>query len=322
MTQETFDADVIVIGAGAAGLAGATTLARARRSVLAIDAGEPRNAPAAGVHGFLSRDGVPPGELLAAGRAELASYGGRVLAGVASSARALDGGFEVGLGDGSSYTARRLLVTTGAVDELPDVPGLVEHWGGAVVHCPYCHGWEVRDRPIAVLATSPAAIAHAGLLWSQWTDDLTVLLHEQPEPEPETAAKLAAAGVRVVPGRIERVRSVDGKLAGVEVAGARIDCEAVVVPTFVRARSAVLESLGVEVLDLEMGSQAVATHVGADPVSGLTSVPGVYVAGNVANPMGQVITAAASGVMAGAVINMDLVEADVAGVRAGSVPVG
>ncbi len=197
------------------------------------------------------------------------------------------------------------------------MPGLAEHWGGSVVHCPYCHGCEVRDQPIVVLATSPMALTHAGLLWSQWTDNLTVLLHEQPAPDPETAAKLVAAGVRVMPGRVEQVVSESGTLVGVEVGGERLDCSVVVVPSFVRARSAVLESLGVEVLDLEMGDQAVATHVGADPASGATSVPGAYVAGNVASPMAQVISAAASGVMAGAVINMDLVEADVARVRAG-----
>jgi thioredoxin reductase len=142
--------DVVVVGGGAAGLSGALILGRARRSVLVVDAGEPRNAPASGVHGFLTRDGMVPAELLRVGRAEVRRYGGRVLeGGRVASATAVDGGFAVALEDGRRVGARRLLVATGLVDELPDVPGIRERWGRDVLHCPYCHGWEVRDRAIS-----------------------------------------------------------------------------------------------------------------------------------------------------------------------------
>jgi len=143
--------DVVVVGGGAAGLNGALMLARSRRSVLVVDGGLPRNAPADGVHGLLGHDGVPPAELLAKGREEVRRYGGEVVDAEVTGADAGDHGFTVALADGSTVAARRLLVTTGLVDELPDVAGLRERWGKDVVHCPYCHGWEVRDEPIGVL---------------------------------------------------------------------------------------------------------------------------------------------------------------------------
>ena len=307
--QDIYDA--IVIGGGAAGLAGATALARSRRSVLVIDAGQPRNAPAAGVHQFLGHDGIPPAELLARGRAELASYGGELRAGTAVEARSQDGHFNVRLEDGQELRSRRLLVTTGLVDELPDLPGLAEHWGSSVLHCPYCHGWEVRDRRLVVLATSPVYM-HQALLWSQMTDDLTLVLHEQAEPEPDQARMLERRGVRVVKGVAERVAQEDGRLTGLVVEGSVVPADAVVVGGFMRARSDVLASLGIEPADFRMGEHVVATHVPAEP-SGLTSVAGVYVAGNITNPAAQVVTSAAAGMMAGAMINADLVMTDAAG---------
>ena len=161
--------DVVVVGGGAAGLNGALMLARSRRSVVVIDAGQPRNAPADGVHGLLARDGMPPAELLERGRAEVRSYGGAVVAGTVTTIDRLPTGFTVGLADGRTVSARRLLVTTGVVDELPEIPGLRERWGRDVIHCPYCHGWEVRDRAIGVLASSPM-VAHQALLFRQLSD--------------------------------------------------------------------------------------------------------------------------------------------------------
>lgn len=303
--------DVVVIGGGAAGLSGATTLARARRSVFVVDAGQPRNAPAAGVHQFLGHDGIAPGELLARGRAELASYGGEVRVGVALGAQAHDDLFTVHLEDGSALRARRLLVTTGLVDELPDLPGLAEHWGSSVLHCPYCHGWEVRDQQLVALATTPMWV-HQALMWSQMTGDLTVVLHDQPEPDTEQARQLAHRGVRLLTGRAERVAEEDGVLTGLVVDGGVLPARALVVGGFMRARSDVLTSLGVETADFMMGEHVMATHVPADP-TGLTSAPGVWVAGNVTNPGAQVVTSAGAGMMAGAMINLDLILADAAG---------
>jgi thioredoxin reductase len=142
--------DVVVIGGGPAGLNGALMLARSRRAVLVVDAGEPRNSPAEGVHGLLGHDGIPPAELLERGRAEVSRYGGQVAAGQVTRAARNKDGFIVELADDRSIRARRLLVTTGLVDELPDLPGVKERWGPDVLHCPYCHGWEVRDKAIGV----------------------------------------------------------------------------------------------------------------------------------------------------------------------------
>src|SRR5439155_17719636 len=136
---------------GAAGLSAALVLSRARRAVAVVDAGEPRNAPASRMHGFLSRDGMSPRELVTVARAEVASYGGVLVDGAVAGIARADAGFEVALADGERMTARRVLVATGLRDELPDVLGLRERFGRDVLHCPYCHGYEVRDQPIGVL---------------------------------------------------------------------------------------------------------------------------------------------------------------------------
>ena len=151
--------DVAVIGGGAAGLSAALVLARARRRVLVVDAGSPRNAPATHMHGFLSRDGLPPGELLALGRTEVKSYGGDILTGAATElVRDRREGFRLLVADGQRISARRVLVTTGLRDELPDIPGLRERWARDVLHCPNCHGHEVRDRRLGVIGGSPGAV--------------------------------------------------------------------------------------------------------------------------------------------------------------------
>ncbi|KQU68675.1 NAD(P)/FAD-dependent oxidoreductase [Phycicoccus sp. Root101] len=306
--------DVIIVGGGPAGLAAATTLARACRDVLVLDTGEPRNAPAHGVHSFLSRDGMAPRELLAIARDELVGFGGRFRLEGAVGAKAVEGGFEVTLAGGDVLAARRLLVTTGLVDELPPIEGLREHWGTAAIHCPYCHGWEVRGKALVVLATNPMS-AHQALHFSQWSDDVTLVLDGQPAPDGVDAARLAAVGVRVVEGAARRLVSDDGRLTGVEVSGSQgavtvLPCEAVVLAPRFTARSAVLESLGVEAADFLMGETVVGRHVPSDPMGGQTSVPGVHVAGNVTDPMAQVIHAAGAGVRAAAMMNMGLIVED------------
>ncbi|MCL2554705.1 MAG: NAD(P)/FAD-dependent oxidoreductase, partial [Actinomycetia bacterium] len=178
--------DVVVVGGGPAGLSAGLMLGRARRSVLVVDGGRPRNAPAAHLHGFLSRDGAPPGDLLAAGRREVTGYGGAVLEGRALSAERDHDGFTVAIEGGRTARARRLLVTSGVTDELPDVPGIASRWGRDVVHCPYCHGWEIRDQPIGVLAADPFG-ARQALLFRQWSERLTLLLHTAPRPTAEQA---------------------------------------------------------------------------------------------------------------------------------------
>lgn len=298
--------DVIVIGGGAAGLSGALALVRSRRSVLVIDEGTPRNAPAEGVHNYLSRDGVPPSELYAVGRDEVTGYGGEILSGTVTAARAVDQGFTVDLADGSKFHSRRLLVTTGLKDELPAVEGLAERFGRDVLHCPYCHGWEVRDQAIGVLATGPMAV-HQALLFRQLSDDVTLFLHTSPELPDEQWEELAARGISVVEGEVEAVEVTDDRLTGVRLQGGRvIPRQALAVQSFVRARADFLESLGLKAVDQEAAGRVIGTAIEADP-TGRTSVPGVWVAGNVAAPMAQVIVAAAAGLGAGAMINADLI---------------
>jgi thioredoxin reductase len=300
--------DVIVIGGGAAGLSGALQLARSRRSVRVLDAGEPRNAPAAGVHGFFSREGVPPAELLEAGRAEVRSYGGEVLLKACASSASRDvSGFAVTLDDGRTLRARRLLVTTGLVDELPDVRGLRERWGREVVHCPYCHGWELRDRPIGVLATGPRAM-HQVQLFRQLTDDLVLFTHTTPGPNDEEAEQLLARDVRVITGRVESLEIADDRLTGVRLAdGSFVAREALVVMPWMAARSAVLASLGLRPAAHASGA---GESIVAIDASGRTEVPGVWVAGNVTDLTATVVVAAAGGATAGAAINADLAAED------------
>ncbi|MFD6424046.1 FAD-dependent oxidoreductase [Streptomyces sp. NPDC060198] len=302
--------DVVVIGGGAAGLSGALALSRARRSVLVVDAGAPRNAPAAHAHNYLGREGVPPLELLADGRAEAAAYGAEIVEGEAVAARRLpDDGFRVEYADGTAVEARRLLVTTGLVDELPPVPGLTEHWGTGVLHCPYCHGWEVRTRPVGILATGPLAV-HQALLWRQWTDDVTLFRHLEDDFGDDAYEQLAARGVTVVDGEVVGVEARDGRLTGVRLAsGTVFPREALVVQPRFTARSGVLEGLGLAPAPMEMGGRVLGTYIAADP-AGATEVPGVWVAGNVTNPMEQVVGAAAAGLKAAAALNADLVTED------------
>ncbi len=201
--------DVVVVGGGVAGLSGAMALGRSRRSVLVIDAGEPRNAPADHAHNYLGREGVPPLELLEIGRAEVAAYGVEVLADRVVGLSGEAGSFLVTTEGGRRVTARRILVAGGVTDELPDVPGLAERWGRDVLHCPYCHGWEVRDQRIAVLGTTPMA-GHQGLLFRQLSDDVTLVVFDGVELPVEELEKMAAIGVTIVHGTPQEVVTGDG----------------------------------------------------------------------------------------------------------------
>ncbi|MGI8647283.1 MAG: thioredoxin reductase [Acidimicrobiales bacterium] len=298
--------DVVVVGGGSAGLSGALMLARARRSVVVIDAGAPRNAPATGVHGFLSREGVSPVALLEIGRSEVRRYGGHVVEGKVSTAIRDRVGFTMTLADNRTVGARRLLVTTGLVDELPGVPGLWERWGRDVLHCPYCHGWEVRDQAIGVLASGPMAV-HQALLFRQWSADIILFRHTTPPPTDDQAEQLAARGIRVVQGEVESLEIIDDRLAGVRLHGGKtVACQALVVGPRFAARADVLACLGLKPAAHPLG---VGEYIAADE-TGLTAVPGVWVAGNVTDLIAQVLGAAATGAAAAAAINADLMAED------------
>ena len=295
--------DVVVIGGGAAGLSAALVLARARRKVLVVDAGAPRNAPATHMHGYLSRDGLPPGELLAAGRQEVSSYGGEIVNGTVSGV-VPDGpdGFRVNLAGGQPISARRVLVTTGLRDELPDIPGLRDRWARDVLHCPYCHGHEVRDRPLGVLGGTPGSVRYAQVV-RQWTDDLAYFT----PPGILTAderTELLARSIGLVEGTIDALVIDDSdQLRGVQMHDGRVIArEALFVPPRFVPNSSLLAGLGV---DVDADGWAAVDNTGR------TSVPGVWAAGNVVDPRAQVITAAGAGSAAAIALNADLVEDDV-----------
>jgi thioredoxin reductase/SAM-dependent methyltransferase len=299
MADKTYD--VVVVGGGAAGLSGALALARARRSVLVVDAGQPRNAPADHVHNYLGRDGVPPAELLAIGRAEVTGYGGEIITGQVNAAARVGDEFLMTLDGGGSVRARRVLLATGLVDELPELPGLPERWGRDVLHCPYCHGWEVRDRRIGILAAGPLSV-HQAEMWRQWSPDVLLLSHHSPAPAAADAQRLAARGISVVEGPVERLEVTDDALTGVRLAtGEVVELDALVVAPRFTARP-----LGFELADVVVGEHVIGQQIPADP-TGATNVPGIWVAGNAADVRAQVIMSAAAGLAAAAEINADLI---------------
>ncbi|MFT3854524.1 MAG: NAD(P)/FAD-dependent oxidoreductase [Ilumatobacteraceae bacterium] len=300
--------DVAIVGGSAAGLAAALQLARQRRSVIVVDDGTPRNAPAAHMHGYLGRDGAAPGELTDAGRAEVRGYGGEVLTGrVRTVERGDDGRFRVVLGGGHTLVARRVLAATGLADELPDIDGLAEHWGGDVISCPFCHGFEVRDQRVVQIVTHPLGL-HPAPLFRHLTDRYTIVVHDPTGIDDAMLDLLGAGGVEIVRSRVRRVVSgTDGRVSGVELADGRtLDADAVVVHPRFRARAEVFAPVGLTSVAHFTG---VGDAVEVDPM-GETSVPGLYAAGNVTDPSLQVLPAAAHGSRVGAMIAFSLADED------------
>jgi thioredoxin reductase len=290
--------DVVVVGGGAAGLSAALVLGRARRRVAVVDAGSPRNAPAAHMQGFLSRDGMPPLELLAAGRAEVRGYGVEL---IEDHVLGIESGFTIRLAGGAVFTARRILVATGVGDELPDIPGVHERWGRDLLHCPYCHGWEVRDQPLGVLGTLPGSVQHA-LLVRQWSDDVIFFAHTY-ELTADEHRQLDARGIRIERGTVTRLVVEADRLRGVELSDGQVVARAAVFvrPGNVAHDDGLLTGLGCDTND--------AGFVTVD-ATGQTDVRGVWAAGNVVDPRAQVITAAGAGSAAAIAINADLVQED------------
>ncbi len=299
--------DVVVVGGGAAGLSAALVLTRARRRVAVVDAGRPRNAPASHMHGFLGSDGLPPGDLLAAGRREVAGYGGDLRSGTVASIDQRDQtgaharrGFDVVLEDGTSLRTRRVLVTTGLRDDLPDIPGVSDRWGRDLLHCPYCHGWEVRDQPLGVLGGTTEAVAHAHLI-REWSSDVVLFSHGATLTV-DQRERLVARAIGVVDEPVSRLLVENDRLAGLELESGHVVRRTAV---FVRPRFVPNDDLLVRLGCATQDDGWVAT----DAV-GRTSLPGVSAAGNAVNPRAQVITAAGEGSAAAIAINNDLVEED------------
>ncbi|MEV5101213.1 NAD(P)/FAD-dependent oxidoreductase [Streptomyces massasporeus] len=300
---------VVVIGGGAAGLSAALVLGRARHRTLVVDAGEPRNAPAAHMQGFLTRDGMPPAEFLALGREEIARYGVELVRErVVEVTRGEDltEDFTIALAGGRTVRARRLVVATGLKDKLPAVAGVAERFGRDVLHCPFCHGWEVRDQPFGVLASSPAGV-HQALMVSQWSKDVRFFLHTVAEEElsDEDLRRLAAAGVEVVPGEVAGLVVEDDRLTGVRLADGTEHARSVLflAPRAV-PQTGLLEALGAELHDTPFGAYPVVD------ATGLTTVPGVWAAGNAIGFAEQVVHAASGGYRAASAIVGDLLMTD------------
>ncbi|GHD28549.1 thioredoxin reductase [Streptomyces violarus] len=310
---------VVVVGGGAAGLSAALVLGRARQRTLVVDAGEPRNAPAAHLQGFLTRDGMPPAEFLAIGREEIARYGVELVRDrVVEVERGRDGTVERGddfavvLAGGRTVRARRLVVATGLRDELPAVPGLAERFGRDVLHCPFCHGWEVRDQPFGVLGTAPTSV-HQALMVSQWSKDVRFFLHTVAEEElsDEDLRRLAAAGVDVVPGEVAGLVIEDDRLTGVRLAGGTSSeggtthaRSVLFVAPHAVPQTGLLEQLGAELHETPFGAYPVVD------ATGLTTVPGVWAAGNAIGFAEQVVHAASGGYRAASAIVADLLMTD------------
>ncbi|HEU0171190.1 MAG TPA: NAD(P)/FAD-dependent oxidoreductase [Acidimicrobiales bacterium] len=296
--------DCIVVGGGAAGLSAALVLGRARRRTLVVDAGRPSNRVADGIGGLLGHDRRPPAELYAAGRAEVAAYPsvevreGEVVAGARTEA-----GFVLDLADGRRESARRVLLATGMDYRHPELPGLAERFGRSVFHCPFCHGWEVRERPLGVLDRGETGVLRA-LLLRAWSDDVTLFADGPAELDPADADRLRAAGVAVDERPVAGLRGPGDELAAVVFAGGGEQrCEGLLVPVTLHQRSGLAAQLGAE--------PAAPGHVAADAVEVdpmlQTTVPGLSAAGDLSSQMPSVANAVAAGSNAAAAIVRSLV---------------
>lgn len=295
--EDVLTHDVIIIGGSYAGLSAGLQLARARRSVLIVDAGERRNRFASCSHGFLSQDGRPPAEIVAAAREQLALYETvQWVDGRAERAERIDAGFRIALPQGRSETGRRLVLATGVVDELPDVPGLAERWGRSVFHCPYCHGYELGEGPIGVLATSELSMHHA-LMLPDW-GRTEFFLNDAFEPDAKQAAALARRGVEVVAGPVAGVGGARAEVTMMD--GRTFALEGLFTAPRTRMAADLAGRLGCAFDDGPTGPVLRTDAMKA------TSVPGVFGCGDAARPAGSIALAVGDGALAGAATHRSL----------------
>jgi thioredoxin reductase len=298
--------DVVVVGGGAAGLQAALVLGRARRSVIVIDGGQPRNAPAEAVHNMLGHEGVAPGELLGRGRADAERYGVEVVSGAVIDARRVGSQWRVGTADGSWRRCRALLLASGVVEDLPPIDGLADLWGRDVVGCPYCHGWEARDRSVAVLGSGPRAWRLLVLLM-RFTRDLVLLGNGPSGLDDAQLGYLARTGVEVCEHAVRGVEARHGRLTAVRFdTGAELCRERLFVVTQRSQPSDLAVRLGCAIISEGPTAPAVDT----DP-SGRTSVPGVWAVGSSANPALTVMGAAGHATTVAIELNNALIDDEV-----------
>lgn len=293
--------DVVIIGGGSAGLAASIALGRSRRKVLVVDEGNPRNAVSAHAHNVLGHEGISPQDLIALGRAEAVSYGVEfVSAHIESVQGSLEEGFKIST-HSSQWRARRIVLATGARDILPEIPGLQQAWGVSALHCPYCHGWEVRDQQIAILGVSEMS-THQALLFSQLSDKVTFVNHASEKLSTENRELLNALEVEVIDSPVTRLAVNDsGQVSSLSLEnGTELEVQAVVVASQVTANASMYLEMGGELSENPMGTFISAEQTGA------TGIPGVYAAGNVASIGAMIGASAAAGTMSGAFINAEL----------------
>ena len=298
--------DAIIVGGGVAGLSAALLLGRSRRRVVVVDSGLPRNRTSAHLHGYLGSDGIDPAELLERGRREVAGCGVKLLSGRVTGIDGGIGAFTARLEDGAALTGRRVVVATGLTDVLPDVPGLLELWGERVFHCPYCHGWELRDRSLAVLALDPWA-GHGAVLLTPLSADLTIFGDISLSPRDERA--FAARGGRIIRQAISRIdASPAGGVLIHLVDGSVHERDGAFVTPRPLPNDQLLRSAGCAVTSSSVYQGFEFVEAGG---SGETSVPGVYAVGNTVDISAQLIQAAAAGAKAGQHIASDLLQDEI-----------
>lgn len=296
--------DVAIVGAGSAGLTAALVLSRARRRVVVIDAGEQRNSKSLHLHGFLSRDGMSPKDLLKVGTGEVVSYGGEVINDrVAAIEENSECGFSLQLAGGQNLSARTVVVASGLRDELPVIPGLRKRWGEDVLHCPYSHGYEVSDTPLGVVGGENRTFSlHQATLIRGWSDDV-VFFPNTITLTPAEHERIVAFGVQIVDGEVARVVEEDDRLTGVEMADGRIvPRSAVFIGPRFEPQDQLLKDLGCAV-----GENGWVT---IDP-TGATSLVGVWAAGNVVDSPAQLVTAAGNATVAAVAVNHHLLAEDI-----------
>lgn len=300
--------DCVVVGGGAAGLSAGLVLGRARRRTLLVDAGQQSNLAAHGIGGLLGHDGRPPGELYEAGRREIAAYPSvEVQIGEVVAGGRVGGVFELELSDGRRERTRRVLLAAGMEYRPPALPGLAELWGRSVFHCPFCHGWEVRDQPLAVLANGKRAVQSSVLLRG-WSDDVVLLTGGPAELDGDARSQLAAVRVAVDERPVAELASTNGELESIVFTdGTRLARSGLLVATTLHQRSQLVEQLGV---GFGEPTPAATNPIAIDALC-RTTVPGVFAAGdNASAQMPQVASAIATGSLAATSIVQSLLAED------------
>jgi thioredoxin reductase len=288
--------DVVIVGGGPAGLSAALVLGRCRRRVLLCDAGTPRNERARELHGYLTRDGVPPLELLRSGRQELTPYGVEVRDVRVTRVEIHPDGFSVAMADGRGTGARTVLIAGGVRDNFPAIPGLDDCYGISAHHCPYCDGWEEREKAIAVIGNGASGSALA-LALKTWSDQVTLCPHGRARLQPGHRAQLASHRIPVHEGRIVKVEHHHGRATALVLTGGRVACDAIFMSTRQRPQCDLPKELG-----------CVLTRQGLVKTDhlGQTRVPGLYVAGDASRDVQFAVVAAAEGAKAAVAINKAL----------------